>query len=180
MWEPLCFYFQSHCDVEKPGKVRIINTILQQPQTKLWFWFLLNTLAVFNKFNIYFQTSSTSTIHKLQGESERLLKIVLSFFIKPCIIIDNSSDLTRVDYLSEYNILSHEDVFIGDDTAALLLHLQENEREIVGSFYKQVIKFYQAFVKKQLKSFNFQSPVLHTLSFLDPIKVQNCLYPHLI
>ena len=73
MWDPLCSYFQSHSEVEKPGKVRTINGILQQPQTKPWLCFLSNTLAVFDKFNVFFQTSSTSTIYKLQGESERLL-----------------------------------------------------------------------------------------------------------
>ena len=104
MWDPLCSYFQSHCDVEKPGKVREINGILQQPQTQLWLCFLSNKLAVFDKFNIYFQTSSTSTIHKLHGESEKLLRTVLSFFIKPCAILQNSSDLTAVDYADESNL----------------------------------------------------------------------------
>ena len=119
----------------------------QQPQTKLWLCFLSNTLAVFNEF---FQTSSTSTLHKLHGESERLLKTVLSFFIKPCVILQNSCDLTAVDYGDESNLLSEEEIYmyIGDDTTALLLHLKENEGEVVGQFYRKVIQFYQALVKK--------------------------------
>ena len=35
--------------------------------------------------------------------------------------------------------------YIGDDTAALLLHLKENEGEVVGQFYRKVIQFYQDF-----------------------------------
>ena len=151
--------------MEKPGKVRTINGILQQPQTKLWLCFLSNVLAVFDKFNVFFQTTSTSTIHKLHGESERLLRTVLSFYIKPCVILQNSCDLTAVDYADESNVLSEEDIYIGDNTAALLLHLKENEGEVVGQFYQKVIQFYQAFVKKQLKSFEFQSSVLRCLTF---------------
>ena len=41
MWDPLCSYFQSHCDVEKPGKVRTINGILQQPPNKTVVMFLI-------------------------------------------------------------------------------------------------------------------------------------------
>ena len=55
----------------------------------------------------------------------------------------------------------HVYMYIGDDNAALLLHLQDNEGEIVGKFYKNVIKFYQELY--------FRSPVLRTLSFLDPV-----------
>ena len=81
MWDPLCSYFSSHPDVNKPGKVKTITALLMQPLTKAWMLFLSNILPVFDKFNVFFQTSSTSTIHKLHGESERLLKKVLSFFI---------------------------------------------------------------------------------------------------
>ena len=53
--------------------------------------------------------------------------------------MQNSSDLTAVDYRDESNVLCFEEIYIGDDTAALLLHLQENEGEVVGQFYRKVI-----------------------------------------
>ena len=65
MWEPLCSYSQSHSDVDKPGKVKTINGIFCESHTKLWLCFPSNTLAVLDKFNVFFQTSSTSTAHKL-------------------------------------------------------------------------------------------------------------------
>lgn len=175
MWDPLCPYFQSHCDVEKPGKVRTINGIFQQPQTKLWLCFLSNILAIFDKFNIFFQTSSTSTIHKLYGESERLLRTVLSFFIKPCVILQNSCNLTIVDYLDELNLLSEEEIYIGDDTAALLFHLEEKEGDDVRQFYRKVIQFYQAFLKKQLKSFDFGLQSCAPFLSVIQIKCNTCL-----
>ena len=173
MWEPLCSYFCSHPDVEKPGKVRTIFRLLSDPLTKPWLCFLSNTLAVFDKFNVFFQTSSTATIHKLHGESERLLKTVLSFFIDPCVLRLNSSDLTKVNYTDPSIHLPEEELFIGDDTAAFILHLRDNEGESVEGFYKGVVKFYEGFVKKQLKAFDFKSQIFHMLSFLDPIQSQN-------
>ena len=76
MWDPLYSYFHSHSDVEKPGKVRTVSMVLGDQLTKLWLCFLSNTLAVFDKFNVFFQTSTTATIHKLHGECERLLIII--------------------------------------------------------------------------------------------------------
>ena len=76
MWDPLVSYFTSHIDVEKPGKVKTISSLLNDPETRLWLGFLSNVMEVFDKFNTFFQTSLTSTIHKLHGESERLLKKV--------------------------------------------------------------------------------------------------------
>ena len=68
--------------------------------------------------------------------------------------------------------LIHEDIYIGDDTTALLLHL-EDEGENVESFYCSVVRFYEAFVTKQLKVFDFKSEILRSLAFLDPAKSQN-------
>ena len=49
-------------------------------------------------------------IHKLHGKSLRFLRTVLSFFIKPCAILQNSSDLTAVDYADESNLLSEKEI----------------------------------------------------------------------
>ncbi len=81
MWNPLYSYFCSHPDVEKSGKVKSIFEELQHPLTKVWFYFLSNVLPIFDKFNTSFQTSSTATVHKLYGETKRLLKIFCPFLL---------------------------------------------------------------------------------------------------
>ena len=83
MWDPLLSYFTSHVDVEKPCKVRTIFSLMSKPTTKVWLLFLSNVLAVFDRFNTFFQNCLVSTAHNLYGESIRLLKTVLGFFIKP-------------------------------------------------------------------------------------------------
>ena len=171
MWDPLCSYFRSHCDVEKAGKVRTICQILNDPLTKPWLCFLLNTLAVFDKYKTFFQTSSTATVHKLHDESVRLLKTVLSFFINPQVLRTHSNDLTEIDFTITSNQLPPEELFLGEDTTAIIEVLIE-EGVPVATFYKQVVQFYVAFVSKLLKKFDFKSKFLKMMSFLDPLQCQ--------
>ncbi len=119
-------YFTSHPDVEKTGKVKSIYDHLRGSFCKPWMLFLANTLVIFDKFNIYFQTSKAATIHKLHTESERLLKTVLSFFVKSSVIRLNSSNLIDIEY-SNPSKVSDEELFIGDETTAFLLDLADNE-----------------------------------------------------
>ena len=181
MWDPLLSYFTSHEEVDKPGKVKTIFTLMNKPSTKLWLCFLSSTLAVFNKFNILFQISSTSTIHKLYGESVRLLSTVLGFFIKPDVIRKqlHSDDLTKLKFHDTSTHLSDDEVFIGDSATALSIYLSDNEGEVLNEFYKGVIQFYERFVQKQLQKFNFKSQLLPILSFLDPantLDIKQCTF----
>ena len=79
-------YLITHPDASKSGKVKGIAETFKQPLTKAWLHFLCSIFAILNKFNCLFQVSSTSTVHMLLGESERLLKIILSYYIKPDIL----------------------------------------------------------------------------------------------
>ena len=102
MWDPLISYFTSHEDVEKPGKVRTIFS---------------------HRFNTFFQVS---TAHNLCGESIRLLKTVLGFFIQPQNIIQHSDDLTKIRFNDPSAHLPNDELYVGDSTTALLVHLNEN------------------------------------------------------
>jgi hypothetical protein len=171
MWEPLLSYFTSHPDVEKDGKVKFIYMNLSNPTIKLWMLFLHNTLAVFDKYNIFFQISKAATIHKLHSESERLLKTVLTFFVKASVI--RGSTLTNIDYLDSDNQLTDDDVFIGDDTTAFLLNLTENEGLSANNFFVHVRLFYEAFVSKLISKFDFKSQIFRSFKFLDPSECQD-------
>ena len=62
-----------HPDVEKSGKVKNIAMFLNDPMSKPWLHFRSNVLGVFDKFSIHFRMSSNSLIHRIQGETARLL-----------------------------------------------------------------------------------------------------------
>ena len=85
----------------------------------------------------------------------------LSYFVKPSVLKKHSIDLTEVSYTSSSNHLSKDGVYIGDDTLALITHLSENEREPVKKFYEHVITFYQRFIAKLIKVFDFVYTFLH-------------------
>ena len=84
-----------------------------------------------------------STAHKLYGESICLLKTVLGFFIKPQIIIQHSDDLTKLRFTDPSAHLPDDEIYIGDSTSALLVHLQENECELIDGFYQSAVRSYQ-------------------------------------
>ena len=92
-----------------------------------------------------------STAHKLHGESTRLLKTVFSFFIQPQIIIQHSNDLTKLKFNDPSSHLADDEIYVGGSTTALLIHLYENEAEVMN-VYKGAV---QRFVQKQLQKFDF-------------------------
>ena len=50
--------------------------------------------------------------------------------------MQNSCDLTAVDYVDESNLLSEEEIYIGDDTAALL---GINLLNVVGKVFCKIL-----------------------------------------
>ncbi len=173
MWDPLLSYFTSHPEVEKAGRVRTNYSNLSDPFNKLWMLFLHNTLIIFDTYNIYFQSTKMATIHKLHSHSERLLKNVLTYFVKSSVIRVKAHNLTEIDYSNPINQLSDEDVFIGDDTTAFLLNSIENEGLSANNFYKHVRSFYEAFVNKLISKFDFKSQIFQSLKLLDSSECQN-------
>ena len=158
--------------MEKTGKVKSIYCNLSEPSIKLWMLFLQNILVIFDKFNESFQTSKAATIHRLHSESERLLKKVLTFFIKLSVIRDNSEDLTEIEYSNPNNQLPDNDVFIGDETTAFYLNLTENEGLSVNNFYLHVKSFYVSFLDKLIAKFDFESNIFKALRLLNPTECQ--------
>lgn len=106
--------------------MRALEKYSNKPFTKVWIKFLLNTLTNVDKYNKLFQNSDASTIYKLHAASERLLKTFLAFFVKSEVIRDHATDLTNVDFLNPSLFLPNKELFLGDDTSALLLHLKES------------------------------------------------------
>ena len=95
----------------------------------------------------------------------------MSFFIQPQVLRAGAHPITEVAYMDPKCQLAHKDIFVGDNTFALLLHLQDGE--YVHDFYNYVLQFYDTFVAKQLKAFDFVSKILPSLAFLDPRRSQS-------
>ena len=54
-WPALQSYFNSHCEVEKEGKVKKLAAYLSDKEVKLYFMFLEFILVILNEFNVTFQ-----------------------------------------------------------------------------------------------------------------------------
>ena len=54
-WPALASYFESHEEVEKPGRVKRISELLSNPVAKLLYMFLEFILTPLNEFNTTFQ-----------------------------------------------------------------------------------------------------------------------------
>ena len=162
----------SHPEVEKAGKVRSIHRSLSDPSVKLWMLFLYNILPIFDKYNINFQTSKAATIHKFYSESENLLKLMFTFFVKTSVIREGR-DLMSIDYSNSDSQLSNDEIFIGDDATAYLLHMTEESGFDSSNFYMHVRSFYEAFANKLKLKFDFKSKIFQCLKLLDPTESQN-------
>lgn len=76
------------------------------------------------------------------------------------------------------NQLKDDELYIGDDTTALLLQLSENEGVPIDNFYEGVRSFYIAFVGKLNAKFDFKSRFLANLKFIDPVNVKISFWLH--
>ena len=141
----------SHPEVEKPGKV-------SDPLTKPWLFFLSNVMPVFDKllkcffFKHPLQQRYINFMEKLSS-TWRLHSVILYFLHD--VFHHISIDLTKIKFDEPSNHVPNREIFIGDDTMALICYLCDN-----GGISADQWSF--AFVRKHL---NFKSRML---SFLDP------------
>ena len=95
-----------------------------------------------------------------------------AYFIQLQIIIQHSDYLIKLKFSDPSTHLADDEIYIGDSTTALLVHLNENEAKVMN-VYKGAIPFYLRFVQKQLQTFDSKFNLLHILSFLNPPNSQN-------
>ena len=104
---------------QQTREVKTIVGLLTQPLTKAWMLFSPSFCQFLTSLVCFFQTSFSSTIHKLHREHECLLKKVLSFFIHPQFIHSGTAPVTEVAYMDHKCQLSYKDIYVGNDTTVL-------------------------------------------------------------
>ena len=95
-WPALVSYFESHADVEKPGRVKRCADYLRNAEMKAYFHFLSFILEPLNEFKTLFQTDATQTA-RLSPEIARLLRLFMAKFVSMR-AIKAADDLTTVLY----------------------------------------------------------------------------------
>ncbi|CAL8291763.1 unnamed protein product [Gadus morhua 'NCC'] len=161
-WPALQAYFNSYED-ETSVKVRDLAGYLNDPEIKFDFLFLSAALKPLVAFNTAFQGEGV-LIHKLHNEMTRLVKRYLGYIL-PARAIANIP--VREVSLGQEHQLKNEDLFIGAEARAFL-EKEELPSVTMTKIYQTVRDFYVEAIRKLLKAFPLDSPLLQDLDALDP------------
>ncbi|XP_052072307.1 uncharacterized protein LOC127710472 [Mytilus californianus] len=171
-WPALTSYFNSHCEVEKPGRIQRVATQLSDHEIHLYFYFLSFILGPLNNFNTIFQASE-ARIGYLAAEMKTLLRTFLGKFVKAK-LIHTTQDLTTIDYSNPDNQLPNSILSIGPNARGYLYdHSDDISPTVLQRLFSSVRQFYCAVVKKMLTKFPFNDPVVSCLAFLNPAERGN-------
>ena len=157
-WPALLSYFNSHDDVEKPGRVKRCAAYLRDHEVRLYYHFLSFILQPLNDFNTMFQVDINTYIWyswfpkfneiftwvntlflKFQADESRIgylqeeMKILLRKFMGKFVrakVIQTSQDLTSVPFNNSNNQLQDNIIAIGPATRAFIV---DNEEDISPS-----------------------------------------------
>ena len=149
-WPALLSYFESHADVEKPGRVKRCADYLRSVEMKAYFLFLSFILQPLNTFNTLFQTDATQ-IALLAPEMTGLLRLFMAKFVSMR-AIKTAADLTTV--------LHDEILNIGLETE------DEIENSTHDRIFTSIRDFYMAVVK-MIRIFPLNDEVLRDLAVLN-------------
>lgn len=134
---------------------------------KVLFYFLQYSLTRINRFNVLFQ-SEGCRVFKLESVAQELLKAYLLNFIKAD-VVNESDDVTKINYTSPSNHKSDEDLSIGQQASRYLQTINDEcEPAAIAQFYKSVKMGYIAAVDKKLKKFPFNCEMLKAVRLLNP------------
>ncbi|KAJ8333719.1 hypothetical protein SKAU_G00410380 [Synaphobranchus kaupii] len=162
-WNALLAYFESHEDVEKPGKVKMLAGHLSNKETKFFFIFLSHALKPLVDFNVAFQAEGVM-VHRLHKEMCNLVRRYLGRFLPAHLIAD--VPLKEIEFQDTSLQLPDEDLFIGQQAQTFL---EDNKDELsVPRILLAVRGFFVAVTSKMLKVFPLDNTVLQNLYVLDP------------
>uniref|UniRef100_H3ALC1 HAT C-terminal dimerisation domain-containing protein n=1 Tax=Latimeria chalumnae TaxID=7897 RepID=H3ALC1_LATCH len=154
-WSALQSYFNSHPDVEKPGRVRKISELLNRDDVHLYFHFLAFILGPMNEFNTVFQEDEC-TIGSLVPEMNWLLCKFLAKFVKMEVVKQHAEDLTQVPYKD--GISQNDNVFLAIGTST----------KLKKTLFEAIRTFYVAVVDKMIDKFPFHDNLLSDMAILNP------------
>lgn len=107
---------------------------LSSPEMKAYSFFLLNVNLIFNRVNV----TASPLIHKLCKTYCKLLKEILSRFLKPPVIIKNVG-LLAINYHSKENQKELQAIKMGSLAKDVIRKLWNLKR---GAFWNTILNYY--------------------------------------
>jgi hypothetical protein len=179
MASPPTLFHILYCREERPfayyGKY---SSRLEQQVSEVQLEFLSAQLHRLNDFNMMFQTSDP-VLHHLHGEVIRLLKAILSNFMKLDVV--RSCDPFTVSIDDPNIMVPIHKVYLGIKATVTLQELIDDESEAALQRCEDVRKNCLAFmfeiVRQIRQHFNLQDSAYTLLKFLIPQNAVNCSLP---
>ena len=166
-WPALQSYFNSHGEVEKPGRVKRCASYLSNPEMHLYFHFISFILQPLNDFNTMFQADE-SKIGYLKDEITFFLRKIMGKFVKAK-IIQSAEDIKAVSFKDSDCQLQDNIIAVGVTTRAYIVdHADDIQPSSLSRFFMSVRKSYEAVTSKMSAKFPFKDPVVSGLRFLNP------------
>lgn len=164
--EPLKIYFAFAVNIDQIDTAKnILNNLNEINQVYLSF--LKYMLGIINNINKMFQ-SETSEIQNLYAQIERLLKIIMSNFLKNEIL---KCELNLIDYKNKINFLETKNIYLGTFANNLIEKSNLNNNEILN-ITNNCINFYIELCDQILKRFDF-SDKFKSLTTINPSFIMN-------
>ncbi|XP_046802985.1 uncharacterized protein LOC124418983 [Lucilia cuprina] len=162
LYEPLKIYFAFAVNIDKIDTAQYILDNLNF-ENKIYLCFLKYILGIINNINKMFQ-SETTEIQNLYDQMQKLLKTVLSNFIKLDLLKNDKFYL--LNYKDEQNILDYNEVYLGVYAREELLAsgLEETEKHKI---VHNCINFYVELCDQILVRFDFGEK-FQALSLINP------------
>lgn len=151
-----------------------IFMFLSSSENKVYCYFLLYILPLFEKFNVMLQSGSP-LIHKLNEMYQELLKELYSKFVKPIAI--KNKDLMDVKFLLKETQKDLCDVAVG---SAAMDEMKKFTEERKKNVCKNVVKFYEASCNYIVKKFPVNCDVLRHAEVADIGKLEKTKFSNIM
>ena len=170
-WDPLKEFFldeknalpkNSFGGIEKSyasTKVESIFDFIRSPTNKLFCLFLLHQIKVFDAFLVSFQ-SEKPMIHKLRRGMLKLMRSILTRFVKPSAMLYKSPE--TVDHNLPVNIKVNSELVIGEDAHQFLQEKEAHHLRVhrVEEFFTSAKKYFVSLLDYLKKWLPVNDPLL--------------------
>lgn len=155
---------------DKPLSTEPILKSLRDPLVRLFFLFLSWVLPKFTAVNTYFQ-SAHIVLHNVHERMKTLMLELLMAYMDNQWVKRYEYDLNNFDVENTSKFLKDSEMYLG---AAVMNAMEDNnirgKRDMCNYFYSHARKFLIKSAKELCQRYDFNDPLLQSVSFLDPKK----------
>lgn len=169
-YDALIAYFHVESLSDHSRTTEEITNVITNPISKLYLEFMSYTLGLLIEFNKLFQ-SEAPLLYRLKPETESLLKIIYSNFLKRECLGQNVFDL---NHKNPHLFCKLEHIYLGVGASQTLMESKSTlPEEDVTYFLKNCLNFYIELASQIKNRFVFTDNVFDIIEIVNPLKAQS-------